>query len=645
MALTSPPPPEADELPAAAAPMQRTRGRGRRGAQARAMLRSPMVWVTGVAVLWFAAAFLVLPNLTLLGTTFFPEGQFSLRAVEKLLGSERAMRTLGNSFLLAVTLSITVNIVGVFIVLVTQYFRIRGSRLLWLGYATTLIYGGIVLAAGYNFIYGRFGFVTNLALNIWPDLDRDWFSGYFAVVFVMTFATTTNHMLFLSSSLAKIDFASIEAAKLMGASTWTILRRIVLPVMRPMLFAVTVLTFLIGLGALTAPLVLGGPDFQTVAPLIVDLSRSPVTRDIAALLAIVLGIATIILLAIMNRAEKSGVYFSVAKVATPIQKQAIQNPVANALVHVAAYVVWLIYLIPVVLIVVFSFVDARSILAGSITLDSFTLQNYITVFTTPGAIRPFIVSVVYSAVASIIVVVGLLFVARVLQRYRNPLTSAIEYVLHIPWILPTVLIALGLVMTFDKATGWVGGVVLTGTPVLLLVAYIVIKIPFTLRLLKAAFASVPDSLEDASRILGARSLTAFRRVIIPLVLPTAAAITALNFNSLLDDYDAAIFLYHPLYKPLGVAIQESTRGENNLDAMPITFVYTVLLMIIMGLVMYFVYGRGSRAGAPRRPSRSARRSMARSAAQRVAPERVDGAGARTVAADSVGRDGIGSAHG
>lgn len=605
---SSPAPPPEAALPgeagvltsvAASSGTPQRRRRGRPGS-IRAMLRSPLAWVTSIVVIWFAAAFLVLPNAVLLGETFFPGGEFSLAAIEKLLGSERAMRTLGNSLLLAVTLSITVNVVGVFIVLVTQYFRVRGARVLWLGYATTLIYGGIVLAAGYNFIYGRFGFVTNLMANWWPDLDRDWFSGYFAVTFVMTFATTTNHMLFLSSSLAKVDYASIEAAKLMGASSWTILRRIVLPVMKPMLFAVTVLTFLIGLGALTAPLVLGGPDFQTVAPLIIDLSRSPVTRDIAALLAIVLGVATIVLLAIMNRAEKSGVYFSVAKVATPIQKQPIRNPVANVVVHVVAYLLWVIYLIPVVLIVVFSFVDARSILAGSITLESFTLDNYITVFSSASALRPFLVSVVYSALAAVIVVGGLLFVARMLQKHRNAITTAIEYVLHIPWILPIVLIALGLVMAFDQPQAIVANVVLTGTPVLLLIAYISVKVPFTLRLLKAAFASVPDSLEDASRILGARSLTTFRRVLIPLVLPTAAAITALNFNSLLDDYDAAIFLYHPLYQPLGVAIQESTRGENNLDAMPITFVYTVLLMIIMGVTMYLVYGRGARSGAPRR---------------------------------------------
>lgn len=569
----------------------------------RSMLRSPLVVIVMIVLVWFIATFLVTPNATLLISTFFPDGQLSLRSLEKLVSSERALNSLWHSFALAATLAVTVNIVGIFIVLVTDYFVIRGARVLWLGYATTLIYGGIVLAAGYNFIYGRYGFVTNAVRNVFPDIDPDWFSGYFAVVVVMTLATTTNHMLFLGSSLAKIDFQTIEAARNMGASTLTILWRIVLPALRPMIFAVTVLTFLTGLSALTAPLVLGGSDFQTIAPMILTFSKSTGSQDIAALLAIILGLATIVLLAAMNRVEKSGVYFSVAKVATPLQKQRIGHPLANAVVHIAAYALFVIYAAPVLLIVLFSFLESSAITTGTITWDAFTLGNYATVFGNPEVLRPFIVSVVYSALASAIVVVGMLFVARVFQKHRNPVTTLLEYLLHIPWILPTILIALALVMTFDRPNALIGGQVLTGTTVLLLVAYVIIKIPFTLRLLKAAFASVPESLEDAARILGAGPLHTLRTVLVPLVLPTAAAITALNFNSLLDDYDAAVFLYHPLYQPLGLAIRASTEGENNLDAMSITFVYTVLLMIIMGFTMYLVYGRSGARGVRRRAAR------------------------------------------
>ncbi|RPF28943.1 ABC transporter permease [Georgenia muralis] len=571
----------------------------------RSMLRSPFVLVVSVVLTWFIAAFLVWPNANLLIETFIPDGAFSGRAVEKLASSERAMRSLTNSFLLAVTLSVTTNVVGVFIVLVTKYFDIRGARILWFGYATTFIYGGIVLAAGYKFVYGEDGIVTGFLLRIFPGLDPAWFTGYFAVLFVMTFATTTNHMLFLSSSLAKVDHQTIEAAKNMGAGTFTILFRVVLPMLRPMLFAITILSFLTGLGALSAPQVLGGRDFQTIAPMILTFAGSPTSRDLAALLAVVLGAATILMLAVMTRVEKGGTYFSLSRVSTSLEKQQITNPAANAVVHVVAYLLFAVYVLPVVLIVLYSFVDSTTIQSGSFAIEKMSIDNYVRVLGQESSLRPFLVSIVYSAAAAVIVVGGLLFVTRILSKYRNGLTTTFEYLLHIPWILPAAMIALGLIMSYDHPNPVVGNVVLTGTAVILLIAFVVVKIPFTLRLLKAAFAGVNSSLEEAATLMGARTLYIFRRILFPAVLPAAAAVLALNFNSLLDDYDTAVFLAHPLFQPLGLVIKANTDGTASLDARANTFVYTVLLMVITGLTMYLVYGRAARTRKRRTRLRAA----------------------------------------
>ena len=272
-----------------AAPVTAERVRPLRGAHGvSTMLRSPLVLVTVVVVTWFIAAFLLWPNLNLLRETFFPDGRFSGGALEKLVSSERAMQSLANSFMLAIALSVAANVVGIFIVLVTRYFDVAGARLLWLGYATTFIYGGIVLAAGYKFVYGENGIVTGVLMRLLPGLGPDWFTGFWAVLFTMTLATTTNHMLFVSAALAKVDQQTIEAAKNMGAGTWTILWRVVLPMLRPVLFAVTILAFLTGLGALSAPQVLGGREFQTIAPMVLTFSSSQSSRDLAALLALVL---------------------------------------------------------------------------------------------------------------------------------------------------------------------------------------------------------------------------------------------------------------------------------------------------------------------------------------------------------------------
>jgi iron(III) transport system permease protein len=567
------------------------------GTTAKSMLRSPFILIVGTVLTWFIAAFLVWPNLNVLLATFFPDGSFSGRAAEKLFSSQRAMKSLGNSFLLAVALSVTVNVVGIFIVLVTHYFKIRGSRILFLGYASTFIYGGIVLAAGYKFIYGDKGIVTSLLVKVFPAMDPAWFSGFFAVLVVMTFATTTNHMLFVANALKGVDYQTIEAAKNLGASTWTILRRVVLPMLKPTLFAVTILSFLTGLGALSAPQVLGGRDFQTITPMILTFTNSPTSRDLAALLAVILGVATILMLAVMTRLEKGGTYYSVSKVSSALQKQKITNPAANAAVHVIAYLLFAVYSLPVLLIVLYSFADGAAIQTGQLSPGSLTLDNYTRVLTQESGLRPFVVSVIYSALAAVIAVGGLLFVARLLQKYRNWVSSLFEYLLHIPWILPSALLALGLIISYDHPNPLVGGAVLTGTTVILLIAFVTVKIPFTLRMLKASFASVNSSLEEAAAIMGAKTLYVFRRVLLPLVLPAAAAIAALNFNSMLDDYDTAIFLAHPLVQPLGLIIKANTDGAEGVAGVANTFVYTVLLMVITGLTMYLVYGRSGRRGA------------------------------------------------
>jgi iron(III) transport system permease protein len=170
----------------------------------------------------------------------------------------------------------------------------------------------------------------------------------------------------------------------------------------------------------------------------------------------------------------------------------------------------------------------------------------------------------------------------------------LEYALYIPWLLPSTLIALGLIMTFDIPRFIIGNQVLTGTLVIMLIGYIIIKIPFTLRLIKAAYYGVDPSLEEAARNLGSKPLYTYFKIILPTILPTALGILALNFNGLLDEYDLSVFLYHPFYQPLGIVIKNVTQEGADASGVAMTLVYTVLLMIISALTIYFVYGRSSK---------------------------------------------------
>lgn len=545
---------------------------------------------------WFVALFLIYPNFNTIKVTFFTDGHFNVDAIRKLMKSERAMRSLKNSFVLACTLTFTVNLVGIFIVLVTDYFRIAGSRMLKLAYSTTLIYGGVVLASSYKMVYGEFGFLTGIMAGIMPEFNRSWFVGYPAVVLVMTFACTSNHIMFLSNAIRNLDYQTIEAARNMGASQWYILRRVVLPTLKPTLFALTILTFLTGLNATSAPLILGGKQFETITPMILAFSKSTTSRDLATFLALALGLSTALLLMFMIRIERQGNYMSVSKVESKLEKQTIHNPAVNIAVHAVSYLLFIIYTIPVAMTILFSFTNSQAISSAKFSLSSLTLQNYRLVFKSMASLKPYLVSIAYAFTASLIVIVLCLLASRLIHKYNNRLTTVLEFSLLIPWVIPSTLVAMGLIVTFNTPQPMLFHLKLGGTVFLLLAGYIIIKIPFTLRMTKAVFFNLPSDLEEAGKNMGATPIYTFVRVLLPIILPSVAGVFVLNFIALLPDYDLSIFLFSPLYKPLGIIISENTNPQSSGDARAIALVYSVILMIISTLALYLVNGRTSRKG-------------------------------------------------
>ncbi|WZU02309.1 ABC transporter permease subunit [Erysipelothrix sp. D19-032] len=59
------------------------------------------------------------------------------------------------------------------------------------------------------------------------------------------------------------------------------------------------------------------------------------------------------------------------------------------------------------------------------------------------------------------------------------------------------------------------------------------KLPFSFRMIRSAFYSIEDSLEEAAQSMGASKFYTLRRIIIPIILPVLLSVIALNFNSLL----------------------------------------------------------------------------------------------------------------
>ena len=514
-----------------------------------------------------------------------------------------------NSLKLAICLVITVNVVGISLVLLTEYFDIKGARILRVGYMTTMIYSGVALVTGYMFLYAGDGMITTLLKNAFPGFNPNWFSGFNAVLFTMTFACTSNHMLFLRNAIRGIDYNTVEAARNMGANPFKVLWKVVFPTLIPTLFSLTVMTFITGLCAMSAPTLLG---YDSINPEIVRLAGSTTADESfpqarAALLSIILAMFTIVLLTVLSAYERKGHYLSVSIIA-----------------HIYAYVLFIIYMTPVVMIIVFSFQNYSAIKGKRLDLHGWTLINFIGtadytytndrgrtktvvgaisgVFSnekTLGGIKlSFLLSAVAAALACIIVIVACNYI---FKKKGKKMSSLVEYALLFPWLLPTILICYSFRTYFNSDTVWyVGNQNLyfgKYVRLLIILAYTVVKLPFSLRMIKAAFYAIDEELEDAARNLGSSGLRTFLQVKLPIILPSVLAVFALNFNALFTEYDMSATFQSPNGITYAMVIQgmlaDATRGAN-MNALGRRCASTVFIMIVSGLILYLVYGVGAR---------------------------------------------------
>ncbi|QEA56049.1 ABC transporter permease [Leuconostoc citreum] len=570
---------------------------------ANARFRPKITYILAfIAVLWFLVAFVIYPNIGLLSKVFWVDSHFSLTLFHKIFSSAIAVKALGNSLLLGLCLAITANIIGVFMVLVVNYFDIKGAKYLNLGYLTTIIYSGIVVASGYLFIYGESGFVTKFLQYIWPHLSPDWFTGFPAVLFLMTFATTANHMMFLTTSIKKIDYQTIEAARSLGAGQWRILRQIVLPALVPTLTTLTIMLFNTGLGAMSAPLILGGNHFATITPTILTFAGSSATYDLAAGLSLLLGALQIVMLLVGRWLDQRKRYAFKTKVSAPMRKQKITKPFWNILVHIGAYLIWSILLLPLIATVIFSFTNATAVITAK--LGHFTLANYLAILSTPETLNPFITSIVYSILSAAMAILISMLVARMVtaRRQTNPLEKTMSAVMYIPWLLPAPLIAIGLITTFGVQHLIVANQVLTGGLLLMFIGYTVTRLPFSLKFLESIFYSMDGNYEEAAQSLGASLLYRFWTVVLPQMKDGILAIFAMNVLAHLADYDLSVFLFSPLLQPLGVVIKANTDPSNALtgsgavNGVVANLIYSVLLMIISSVLLIIVRRRPTKVG-------------------------------------------------
>ena len=190
-------------------------------------------------------------------------------------------------------------------------------------------------------------------------------------------------------------------------------------------------------------------------------------------------------------------------------------------------------LLPVVTIVIGAFTQARG---PVMRWGQWTTANLERVFTR--APEPLFNTLTYAAVATLIGISFSVLISYLVVKKRNRLTPVLDYVTALPLALSGTVIGIGLVMTFN--TGWLP---LTGTASIIVLAYVVRRLPFGTRNASSTLYNIPDSIEEASISLGVAPVGTFFRVVLPLMVPAVVAAAVLTWTTTVAELSASIIVY------------------------------------------------------------------------------------------------------
>lgn len=528
------------------------------------------------------AVFLIWPIFQVVRVGFFGipgetgAGGFTLAYVGAIFQDHSLRQGLLNSAGIAICVTLVCTLISVPLALLSVRFNFWGKGIASALLLVPLILPPFVGAIGMRQILGRFGVLTSVAQGMGlaeAGAPIDWIGSARIIGIILVESLSLYPILFLnvSAALANLDPAMEQAAANLGASRWTIFRRITLPLMRPGLFAGGTIVLIWSFTELGTPLMF---DFYQATPVqifhrITQVSGSPVPYA----LVVVMLIASVLLYVtgrlILGRRQD-----------TAVTKASVQSaarslgPVASIPVLLTFLLVSGLALLPHFGVILMS-VSGVGAWYNSALPSVFTNDHYFTGLTHSLTLPSVQNSLKFASLSMLIDIVLGVLIAVIVVRSKLPATirQVVDSLAMLPLAVPGLVLAFGYLAISLRLQTWVAEwdmrtlrdltwlrqlVDVNQNPTLLLVvAYAMRRLPYVVRSAVAGLEQTPEDLELSARNLGASSWMTMRRITVPLIAANLIAGGLLAFAfAMLEVSDSLILAQKAEYWPITKAIYE-----------------------------------------------------------------------------------------
>ena len=460
-------------------------------------------------------------------------------------------------------------------------YDFRGKSLLRALTAVPFMLPTVVVASSFNAIVGARGLLS-LIFPLSQDSSILHPSPFILILIAHVFYNTTIIIRVVGNALSSLDPKLEAAARSLGADPSRVWWNLSFPLLRPSLLASSLLVFLFDFTSFGVILLLGGSQFATLeVEIYLRVLRLP-NLPLAALLSVIQLICTILFSLLYS-------YFASRSTIQTAPRSAQANIRRPKTLRETFFVAVFSLLLSAFFLLPLSALPIRSLFRleadrgqrGEIqygfTTDYYTelfVNRRGSVFYVP-PIRATVNSLGYAA-ATVFLSLLLGLPAAFALAKPTRLERILDPLIMLPLGSSAVMLGLGFILSY--------GARLT-SPLLVPFAHTLVALPFVIRALQPAIASIPQRLRQAASSLGASPLEVWKNIDLPILRRATLAAATFAFTISLGEFGATLLIARPEYPTIPVAIERFLSQPGGLNYGQAMAMATILMLLTITSIL------------------------------------------------------------
>ena len=412
-----------------------------------------------------------------------------------------------------------------------SFYHLKGSKFLFVVGILCCMSAPFIGAYSWILLLGRSGVVTVFLKNAF-GIQLGSIYGFGGILFVQAMKLFPLVFIYMNGAFKNIDNTLMEASANMGCVGIKRFFQVVMNLSMPTILAAALLVFMRAFADFGTPLLIG-EGYRTFPVEIYNqyLGENGTDHNFAAAISVIAVVVTALVFFVQKWAT-SKYSFSINAL-HPIEKKK-PTGIKGALMYLYTYGLVIISFIPQVYIIYLSFRNCDQ----AVFKPGYSLANY------QLAVKRLLVrsvkNTMFLGVGSLaVIILFAILIAYLVVRRSSVLNNAIDTLAMLPYIMPGSVIGIAMVIAFGKPP-----LALTGTALIMLISFVIRRMPYTIRSATATLMQIPMSIEEASISLGASKLKTFAKITVPMMSNGIISGAILSWVSIVTELSSSIILYN-----------------------------------------------------------------------------------------------------